>query len=101
MLAGKPARRSGRKGRSGRLRGRERSRHVRPDDLGQYLNLEVTRISLVDPDEFGGFDEVGVVGVVDVWYVALRVAVEGREPTTLDLHHDAVTPLERVQHVLE
>src|SRR4051794_27017756 len=55
-------------------------------------------VAAADVDAFGGFDEVRRFGMRDI-DKGLRIAVNEREPGTLDLDHDAMALAERVGNV--
>src|SRR5690348_15197432 len=63
-----------------------------------HEHLETGAFGATAEEPLGGSLEVGRLGVRDVEKL-LRIAIHQREPGALDLHHDAVTGAESVQHV--
>lgn len=47
------------------------------------------------------FDEIFLIGFVDVWHILLRVAVRERECCALYMNHDSMPLFERVKDILQ
>ena len=67
--------------------------------LLQHANFDVARIPFGSIHAVGDLDEIVFVRFEDVRHVLLRIAVDEGEPRALDVYHDAVSPLERVQNI--
>src|SRR6266852_8581890 len=62
----------------------------------QERERDARRILLRAVDSLRGFLKVGLLGFENIGNKFLRVAVDDREPSALDLHHNAVSLLENV-----